>query len=206
MSISTIIHTIKKRPGLYLGSNSIIALWHFLNGYWAAERDMGIPKNHSIFPLSFPYMSEFTKIRLACHSNLGWCHHILNFCNGDEQQALNTFFDLWDEFEQISMKHCWKAALTENNIEYNNRMEHGYMVKENEKVPIFSNPAAVYIMELTIPAFILIVENSEGIRIGNQFFKLLEDAKGINPFPPGAEHYFGKIENWEEVSGKIWKM
>ena len=204
MSISTMIHTIKKRPGLYLGSNSITALNHFLNGYQAAERDFGvpkngIPKNTNLFPLPFRYMSEFTKIRLQNRSNLGWCHYILNVCNGDEEQALNTFFELYDEYEQIRMKRCWKAALTENNIEYNNSMEHGYSVRENKKMPIFINPIAVYIVELTISAFILVVEASDEISIDPQFFKSFEGAKGNGSLPLGAQHYFGEINNWKEV-------
>ncbi|MBO4996868.1 MAG: hypothetical protein J6D02_02590 [Lachnospira sp.] len=196
MSISTIIHTIKKRPGMYLGSNSITALNHFLNGYQAAERDLAISANPQLFPLPFRYMSEFTKIRLQAHSNLGWGHHILNFCNGDEQQALNMFFELYDEFEQIRMKRCLKAVLTKNNIEYNNSIEHGYSVIKNEKFPVFSNPIAIYIMELTVSAFILVVEASDEIRIDPQFFTSLEDAKG-NPL--GAQHYLGEIKNWKEV-------
>lgn len=201
MSISTMIHKIKKRPGLYLGSNSITALNHFLAGYAAAERDLRKPESGSeLFPLPFRYMSEFTKIRLQSHNNLGWCHHILDYCNGNEQEALNTFFELYDEFEQIGVKRCWKAVLTEDNIEYNNCMEHGYCVKRNEKTPVFCNPIAVYIIELTISVFVLVVEASDGITIDNQFFTSYEDAKGMNLIPKGAECYFGKIEHWNEIS------
>lgn len=145
-------------------------------------------------------MSEFTKIRLQAHTNLGWDNHILNFCNGDEQQALSMFFELYDEFEQIKMNRCWKAILNENNIQYNNSMEHGYCVTNNEKSPCFINPTAVYIMELTVPAFILVVEASDEIRIEPQFFVSLENAKGKGSLLPGAQHYFGEINNWKEVS------
>lgn len=86
MAIDDMINTIRKRPGMLLGNNSITALWHFLDGYQAAERDLGVYWKGELLPLRFKYMSEFTNIRLDCHNTLGWCSHILTFCNGDEKK------------------------------------------------------------------------------------------------------------------------
>lgn len=134
MDLFQIINKIKKRPGMYLGSNSITALSHFLNGYQTAYHDLEIYWNGWLFPLDFKYMSGFTNIRLKCDNTMGWFNNILNFCDGDEKTALCKFFDLYDEFRQVHMKCYWKAILTENNIQYNNSMEHAYMLTENGRV------------------------------------------------------------------------
>lgn len=197
MSISNMIERIRKRPGMYLGSNNIIALWHFLNGYKFAERDSGVECNGTLFPLNFKYMSEFANVQLNCTNNLGWCHNILNFCNGNEDIALNKFFELYDEFNQVSMKGYWKAVLNEQNIYCNNSMERGYSMKGNGREPMFKNPIAVYVIKLTIPAYILAIETSEDIRVEPQFFASDEQAKG-HGIPFGAESYFGEITMWEE--------
>lgn len=200
MAIDDMINTIRKRPGLFLGNNSITALWHFLNGYQAAERDFGVDWKGELFPLRFKYMSEFINIRLECHNNLGWCSHILTFCNGDEKKALDMFFDLYDEYKQIGMKKYWKAVLSEENIQWNNSMEHGVSMKNNEKGPMFVDPVAVYVIELTISAYILAVETLNYIKLEPRFFQSLESAKsGTIPF--SAQTYFGKIDSWEEVEG-----
>lgn len=198
MDLFQIINKIKKRPGMYLGSNSITALSHFLNGYQTAYHDLEIYWNGWLFPLDFKYMSEFTNIRLKYDNTMGWFNNILNFCDGDEKTALYKFFDLYDEFRQVHMKRYWKAILTENNIQYNNSMEHTYMLTENGKKPIYTNPSAVYVIETDIPAFILAVETEEYIKIEQQLFKKQKDAKGYGKFPEGASIYFGEINCWEE--------
>ena len=135
MAIDDMIKTIRKRPGMFLGSNSITALWHFLDGYQAAERDLGV---------------------------------------------------------------CWKAVLSEENIHWNNSMEHGALMGNNKKELMFTDPVAVYVIELTISAYILAVETSNHIKLGPQFFQSLENAKsGTIPF--SAQIYFGKVDSWEEI-------
>ncbi|MBO5030670.1 MAG: hypothetical protein J6D08_02090 [Lachnospiraceae bacterium] len=204
MSIFNIIEHIRKRPGMYLGSSSITALSHFLHGYQAAESDYGLYRRRELIPLQFEYMSEFTKIKLNSKDNLGWCSHILKYCNGDEVKALNQFFELYDEFIQVRIKKYWKAVLTEKNIQWNNSMEHAYTMSENGKKPIYENPIAVYVIELTIPAYVLAIETSNDMKLETQFFASFEQAKGSHAIPPGAEVYFGKIDLWEEFSdGKI---
>lgn len=198
MAIDDMINTIRKRPGMFLGSNSITALWHFLDGYQAAEKDMGVSWKGAMFPLRFKYMSEFTNIRLECHNNLGWCNNILTFCNGDEKKALDMFFDLYAEYKQIGMRRCWKAVLSEENIHWNNSTEHGVSMRNNRKELMFADPVAVYVIELTISAYILAVETSNHIKLGPQFFHSLESVKnGTIPF--SAQIYFGKVDSWEEL-------
>lgn len=210
MSISTMLDTVRKRPGMYLGSNSITALWHFIGGYRFAEWEHDVCRKEELFPLSFQYMHEYTGYRLKCCDTSGWCKQILRSCDGDEEAALWKFYEIYDNLNQIRMKRYWKAVLSEDNIAWNNRMEHAYSIKSirskvNEagsfvldedsiiKEPIYNDPLIVYVIELTIPAYILAVETANEIKLERRFFTSLEEIKG-------KEVYFGPIDRWEEFN------
>lgn len=190
---------IQTRPGMYLGSNAITPLEHFLDGYCAAERDHGVCWHGNLFPLDFRFMSSFANARLHMDCDCaGWCRNMLTFCQGDEEKALNLFFELYQEFIHVGMKRYWRAVLTKENLEWNNKMEHGYAMRRDGPEPIYKNPIAVYVLELTIPVYMLIVETQNEVHGETQFFSSPEEAKGNGRIPEGAETYFGKIDTWEE--------
>ena len=197
MSIHSVINCIRKRPGMYLGSNSITALSHFLNGYTIAESDFGADFQRELFTLDFHFMHDFVKMRFNEENNIGWCNNILNYCDNNEEKGLEIFFELYDEFKNIKMKRCYKAVLSEENIQYNNNMKYTHTMRGNAPEPVFKNPLAVYVIELDISAFIAAVETDTYIRLEHQFFTSLENAKsGSIPF--GVEMYFKKITEWRE--------
>ena len=72
-------------------------------------------------------------------------------------------------------------------------------MKEHGAEPIYQGPIAVYVLELTIPAYMLVVETAEEVRTESLFFSSAEDAKGNSSIPSGAETDFGKIDQWEEI-------
>lgn len=209
MSINSMIDLIRRRPGMFLGSNSISALCHFLNGYRAAEREHAIYRTGELLPLPFLYMHEYTGYRLRDHSNMGWCHQILNSCDGVEDIALQKFFEFYDGFIRVRMRRYWKAILTEDNIACNNQMKRAcscsvrpgytgfglYTNNMDVREPIYRNPLAAYVIELTIPVYILAVETTAEIKLERWFFSSFEKAKG------GAESYFDLIDSWEEFTG-----
>lgn len=217
MSIFNIIENIRKWPGLYLGGKSITALSHFLNGYQIAERDLAVGRNGEIFPLSFQFMHDYTTYRLKNpHSAMGWCDQILRSCDGDEETALWKFFELYDGFIRVRMRRYWKAVLSKDNIAWNNQMEHAYTIrpkKDNRsgpypfdeltyvKEPVYLNPLAVYMIELTIPAYILAVETVSAIELKPQFYFSSESAMKAGHLQ-SAETYFGPIDSWEEFTGR----
>lgn len=219
MSIYNILESIRKAPNLYLGSKSITSLLHFLDGYQAAERELGAKRNGELFPLPFQYMHDYATYRLKNpRSAMGWCDQILRSCNGDEEEALWKFYEFYDGFIRVRMKRYWKAVLSEDNIAWNNRMEHAYTIRPKKvdnkadpyrfdeltyvKEPVYLDPLAVYMIELTIPAYILAVETAADIQIKLSFYTSPESAKGTGYFPEGAEIYFGPIDSWEEFAGR----
>lgn len=206
MGISDMIDTIRRRPGMFLGCNSITALRHFLDGYQAAEREYSIYRKEELFPLPFQYMHEYTGYRLQDLSTKGWRRQILDACNGEEETALQKFFEFYDDFRQIGMKGYWKAVLSEENIAWNDQIKTAYRCSYPDnsvlgpytiddltvREPVYCSPLAVYVIALTIPACILAVETAADIRLKIRFFVSPEKAKG------SAESYFGPIDSWEE--------
>lgn len=197
--IHRMIRQIQTRPGMYIGSNAITPLFYFLEGYRAAERDLGVCWHGNLFPLDFRFMHSFADARLHTECVCaGWCHNMLTFCHGDEEKALNLFFDLYQEFIHVEMKRYWRAVLTKENIERNDKAERCCVMKEHGPEPVYKNPIAVYVLELTIPAYMLIVETTNEVHTETLFFSSAEEAKGNGCIPSGAEAYFGKIYTWEE--------
>ncbi len=199
LGLHRMIRKIQTRPGMYIGSNTLTSLEHFLDGYQAAERDFGVGmcRNGNLFPPDFYYMHNFADFRLQTECLCaGWRHNILTYCHGDEEKALNLFFDLYQEFRQLKMKRYWKAVLTKENIAWNDKMKRCYSVREHGPEPVYKNPIAVYALELTIPVCMLAVETTSEVLTERQFFSSADEAKGNHS---GAEIYFGKIDTWEEA-------
>lgn len=193
------IRQIQKRPGMYLDSNTLTPLYHFIDGYRAAERDLGVCWHGSLFPLDFYFMHNFVNFRLQTECLCaGWRNNILTFCHGDEEKALNLFFELYQEFMCLRMKRYWKAVLTKENIAWNDKMKRCRTETTHGPEPFYKNPVAVYILELTLPVYMRIVETAKEVRFESSFFRSVEEAKGDGHIPRGAEAYFGKIDTWEE--------
>ena len=201
MSIFNTIELIRKYPGMFLWSKSITALSHYLEGYQYAEREYGICRKGELFPLPFRYLHAYAGYRLQESCVAGWRHLILNSCDGAEDIALQKFFEFYDDFKQVKMKKYWKAILSEQNNAWNNQMKRGYRCAYpgGPKPGKEPNPLAVYVIELSIPVCILVVETDFDIRPDYfSFFASPEKAKGHDLFPAGAEIYFGTIDFWEE--------
>lgn len=197
--IFSLIDRIRVRPGMYLGSLSLAPLWHFINGYSFALRDLDYAYD-CVLPLNFGFFTEFTQFYYKFDDNACWYHHILWHCEGDEKKALSEFFEVFDKFREISINSIRHAVLSEENILYNDSMEHCYSLSADEKYPMYINPVGVYVFGLSIDAFLLSVETKTDFRFIRQFFPSFERAVSGECIPEGAEVYFGKIDEWEELS------
>lgn len=209
MSTMNLIDMVRKRSGMFLGSNSISALWNFLDGYHAAELEYAIYQTGNFFPLSFRYMHEYTGYRLHDRSNMGWCAQILKACDGAEDVALQKFFEFYDGFIRVRMKRYWKAVLTKDNVAYNDSMKGSwtysdprkryigsglYALEDLVREPLYCSPQAAYVMELTIPVCIIAVETAADIRPDTWFFTSLANAQ------KSVENRLGPVSCWEEFT------
>lgn len=90
-----LISAIKKRPGMYLGTNSITRLDMFLRGYIFAQREFGI------FPIAqereFEGFQSWIEEKYGIKSGQSWAKISL-FFSMDEQEAIERFFELFEEF------------------------------------------------------------------------------------------------------------
>ncbi len=105
------IQKIRERPGLYLGEASISKLRAYLEGYQAALRDCDIPKTEQ--EEEFYQFHEWVRQYYNfSESTSGWNNMILAR-SSDEAQALEIFFDLFDQFlEQQKQKKAKQKIIS----------------------------------------------------------------------------------------------
>lgn len=132
MDIYGIIDIIRQNPVMYIGKKSISQLNAFLMGFSACESYNHLADHTRLMPLDFWYMNEYVAHRYNDNysSNVGWAYIILQQCGGDEEKALDKFFDLYDEFRAVEITACRKADLTDENREYHERIG-AYKLAEN---------------------------------------------------------------------------
>lgn len=132
MNIYGIIDAIRKNPSMYIGEKSISHLHSFLMGFSACERYNHLADETRLLPLDFWYMNEYVAHRYNddYSAYAGWAYIILQHCGGDEEKALDKFFDLYDDFKAVEVTACRKAVLTDENRAYHE--DYGaYKVDEN---------------------------------------------------------------------------
>ena len=89
----------RTKPNLYIGDRNITTLYNFLNGAFFALKIHEVESRES--------EPDFRKFHdwVADHYNwfestAGWKNIILKECDGDEEKALDVFFNLYDEFKK----------------------------------------------------------------------------------------------------------
>ncbi|OQW89617.1 MAG: hypothetical protein BWK78_07610 [Thiotrichaceae bacterium IS1] len=95
MEIFELLEQIRQRPALYLSGNSIRQLKSFLDGYYWCRHSLGVPKSPQDQHW-FQFQSWIAK-KYSIRSSQSWAQIILFFAN-DEFEALQHFFELWEEF------------------------------------------------------------------------------------------------------------
>lgn len=94
--ILKVIFKVKNKPCSYLGAKSISRFRCFLDGF---AHGYSYPGTSSLLP----DFQEYIQTKYSCKESLSWNCILLNY-TGDEEAALDLFFDEFDMF------------LKENNI------------------------------------------------------------------------------------------
>ena len=100
LDLYDLLGKIKQRSSLYLGKQSLSHLHVFLDGYTFARRQLGIPVTEQ--ETKFEEFQEWVENRFNQVDTQSWSRIILFYAE-DEADALNRFFDLFEEF-----KNCEK--------------------------------------------------------------------------------------------------
>lgn len=90
-----VLQKIKKRPAMYLGRHSIFSLQAFLDGYYFARRELGIPLTKQ--EAEFQEFLQWLRQKFQVETGQLWAS-ILLFHSADERNAVERFFDLFEEF------------------------------------------------------------------------------------------------------------
>ena len=90
-----ILSGLKKRPGMYLGSSSIIKLDMVLRGYSLARKEVGVPPTEP--EREFEGFQSWVQEKYGINSGQSWSKIIL-FYSVDEHEALEKFFELFEEY------------------------------------------------------------------------------------------------------------
>ena len=90
------LKTIEHKPAMYIDGMGISKLDTYIHGYNAACSFKGIEEE---LEPRWHLFHEFAKRKTGFYeSTSGWCNMILSKCDGDEEKALNLFFEFFDEF------------------------------------------------------------------------------------------------------------
>jgi hypothetical protein len=95
-NVYELIDVMRRRPEMYIGSHSIVHFRAFLEGCFHMARVYGIEccEQPDFSDLHYWISERF----LGTQSTMGWCSIILQECGGDENKALDQFFELVEEF------------------------------------------------------------------------------------------------------------
>ena len=111
MDIYQLLENLKKRPSLYLGKRSISHLQVFLDGYTFARRQLGIPVSEQ--EREFEGFQIWIEQRFNQPDTQSWTRIIL-FYSEDERDALDKFFNLFEEFINQKRKTNTQQPSTAN--------------------------------------------------------------------------------------------
>lgn len=90
-----LLGSIKKRPGMYLGTSSIARLDMLLRGYSLARREAGIAPTQQ--EKEFEGFQSWIQEKYDIKSGQSWAKIIL-FYSVDEYEALEKFFEVYEEY------------------------------------------------------------------------------------------------------------
>ncbi|MEC4818118.1 MAG: hypothetical protein SAK29_33330 [Scytonema sp. PMC 1069.18] len=91
-----LLKSLKKRPGIFLGTDpSITKLDMYLRGYSLAKREVGLPPTEQ--EQNFEEFQSWVQERYGIKSNQSWAKIII-FYSTDEQESLERFFELFEEY------------------------------------------------------------------------------------------------------------
>lgn len=109
--IARLLAKIHSRPGVYLGTKSLIKLKHFMDGFFEALYLCGDTDEKSVSPYPEGFQ-EWIAMKYDITSTHHWSS-IITFHSVNDEEAFDTFFGLLHEF--------W--TLNEQERDYNNILQ-----------------------------------------------------------------------------------
>lgn len=207
--IHRLIETMRTRPGMYLADCGISGLCNFLNGYAMAADEDGRGEEE-LLPLPFWFFHEFAAYKFGyAESTSGWRNMLLDQTGGDERQALNAFFPLYDEFKAIRAEKCCRTVLESENLcipaRSGGKGRDSLLSCVNQKgevKPLYTNALKCYRIRLAIPdaAYLILVETVDMCIMVRELYRTRQDADDY------VRDCFGPTDEWVESEYKDGKI
>lgn len=204
MSLYEKLDIVRRRPGMFLGTNSVSKLFVFISGFRLALPD-GSPDLQSEGHLPFSYFNRYVAMRYNCSEPMGWANILLEVCNGSEEEGLKLFFEMLDEFRALRIEKVWQLQLTEQNIHYNRTEKSVPQRAYNcdcddylhaNYIPLYSDAEKIYKIKLSDGTMLLAVKREcEG------YARIEQDSwYKKRSIDEELEHSFGEIAKsaWKE--------
>ena len=172
------INKIRKRPGMYLGRNSIVALDNFIGGYCMALFDLQAPVSESLLPLHFGLLHYYVANHYGVGKTAkGWRTLILEACGNNESSALDKFWGIYDAFCELKIVAGHHCVFSEKAIEYHHNNPVAHRLLDGNTQPIFyKNPIEAYVFELSTAAgYICIVHSESCFELKRNIYPKKED-------------------------------
>ena len=95
-AIYDIIARIRPRPAMFLGDCSLVRMRAFIDGCTFMAQELGVEQHPD-----FRGFHDWVARKFGWgESTAGWCNIILQECGGDDRKAMETFFELVDEYRE----------------------------------------------------------------------------------------------------------
>lgn len=202
-NIFELIEFVKKRPGMYLGDTSITSMNTFLDGYNFACFVNNID-NHDVYPL-FWYFHEWAKEKYNWYeSSAGWKNIILKENQNDEIKSLAVFFELIEEFKNLTPLSIEYIELNEDNLKFH----HSELCKTKSydpkssilNLPVYENADKVFLIEHSHNFGFSVFITYQNILLGYDWRKRFKTPKKAKLF---AKSLFDVDEKWKPLTGNL---
>ena len=158
-TIYEMLALIRKRPMMFIGKKSVSNMHIFLNGFQYAQDRQG-RGSAFIEPLPFAHFNTFVSYKYQEPAPMGWSRIILSQTDQDEEQGLDLFFKLLDEFCALKVSDCMAVSLTEQNKNYHETADkvpkQAVFMEEYEHdltkcplVPVYIHAVRIYCVQFT---------------------------------------------------------
>lgn len=116
--IYDMLDEVSQRPGMYIGSNNLNDLVTVMFGYQHCSRQHK-HRYRSLYPLPFELFTSYCAMKFYVDPDTGFVGILLRTCHEDQEQALQQFFEVLNEFRMNArVTMCRMCELTEENMNY----------------------------------------------------------------------------------------
>ncbi|QHT70576.1 hypothetical protein GXP67_29950 [Rhodocytophaga rosea] len=161
--IYNLLEKIKERPSMYLGEKRISSLRTFIDGYTFGLWEYNIQTEEETPPFVLLHKWVAKKFGWG-QTSAGWNTILLNENLGDEEKALDQFFEILPEFMNVIPTRISRVKINEVNKSH-------YLI-EGRKYTGFSRTQEITTNEInSIPDFIYVVKFSQDTGYVNYYIK-----------------------------------